>query len=165
MTRASKKPILNDLIIYSDGSTIKNPGPGACACLLFRPDKKPTEFTRFFPHTTSNRAEMLGPLLILESLETAHRVTIYSDSMYLVSGLSRGIQKWKKSYTKWINLPNKDLWQRYETMMIFHDIKTLWVPSHSGHPENEYVDNLARKVAQVNYERIKRDESKQKKVR
>jgi len=156
---------MKELIIYSDGSIMKNPGPGACACLLFRPGQKTKEFKRFLPHTTSNRAEMLGPLIILEKLEEAHRVTIYSDSMYLVNGLGKGLDKWKSRPKRWEHLPNKDLWLRYDSIRLFHDIKVCWIPSHSGHAPNEYVDNLAREVARKGYKKIKDNERLQKKIR
>lgn len=93
--------------------------------------------------------EMLGAIAGLESLKYPCNVIITTDSQYLLNGMTKWIHSWKKK--NWKNsqkkdVLNKDLWQRLDKLAHKHNIEWHWVRGHTGHPENERCDELARQA-------------------
>jgi ribonuclease HI len=139
-------PKLAEVEIFTDGACSGNPGPGGWAAIL-RYGEVEKELSGYEPHTTNNRMEMMAAIAGLEALKRACRVQVYSDSQYLRDGISKWIHGWKRrSWRTADNQPvkNVDLWQRLDAAAARHAVDWHWVRGHSGHPENERADALAR---------------------
>ncbi len=132
--------------IFTDGACSGNPGPGGWGAVLrFKGVEK--ELSGAEPHTTNNRMEMMAAIAALEALKRPSRVDLTTDSSYLRDGITRWIHDWKKRGWKTAAkkpVKNVDLWQRLEAALQGHDVAWHWVRGHSGHPENERADELAR---------------------
>jgi ribonuclease HI len=132
--------------IFSDGACSGNPGPGGWGALLrFRGTER--ELSGAERLTTNNRMEMTAAIVALESLKRGVRARLYTDSTYLRDGIMKWLPRWKKR--NWRTADNKpvknvDLWQRLELALERHEVEWHWVRGHSGHVENERVDQLAR---------------------
>ena len=138
--------------IYTDGACSGNPGPGGWGALL-RYNGTEKEMSGGEADTTNNRMEMLGAIEALESLSQGCEVNLYTDSTYVKDGITKWIFSWKKNGWRTSArkpVKNVDLWQRLDETIKPHDINWHWVKGHSGHPENERVDELAR-LAVENY--------------
>lgn len=135
------------IIIYTDGSSRGNPGPGGYGVVLkYKQHRK--ELSAGFRKTTNNRMELLAVIAGLEALkEPGHQVVIYSDSKYVVDAIEkRWIWGWqKKSFAK---VKNPDLWQRFLKVFQQHHVKFKWLKGHAGDIENERCDQLAVQSAQ-----------------
>lgn len=137
-----------ELQIFTDGACSGNPGPGGWAALLRYGDNEKT-LSGGEPDTTNNRMEMMAVIEALESLKRACTVAIHTDSRYVMDGMTQWIHKWKASGWKTAAkkpVKNADLWQRLDDAASQHAIEWHWVKGHSGHPENERVDALARRA-------------------
>ena len=137
-----------ELQIFTDGACSGNPGPGGWAALLRYGDNEKT-LSGGEPDTTNNRMEMMAVIEALESLKRACAVAIHTDSRYVMDGMTQWIHKWKASGWKTAAkkpVKNADLWQRLDDAASQHTIEWHWVKGHSGHPENERVDALARRA-------------------
>jgi ribonuclease HI len=138
--------------IYTDGACSGNPGPGGWGAVLrWRGHEK--EINGGEAETTNNRMEMMAAIRALESLKRPAHVRIHTDSIYLRNGITQWIHAWKAKGWKTANkkpVKNIDLWQRLETALARHKVEWRWIKGHSGHPENERADQLARKgIAEV----------------
>ncbi len=145
--------------IYTDGGCIGNPGPGGYGVvLLFGEHRK--ELSDGFKETTNNRMELLACIKGLESLKERCRVDLYSDSKYVVDGISKGwARRWQKN--NWIRnkktgdrAVNPDLWQQLLELTKQHDVTMNWVKGHAGNEENEVCDQLANTAARSHPEQI-----------
>ena len=137
--------------IYTDGSCLGNPGPGGWAALL-RYRKHEKELSGAEPNTTNNRMEITAAIHALEHLRRSCRVCLTTDSQYLQRGIRSWLPQWKRRAWKTSTgrrVKNLDLWQRLDTAVQRHEIEWRWVEGHSGHPENERVDVLARASAKA----------------
>ena len=141
--------------IYTDGACKGNPGPGGWgALIIYNNDKK--EIYGGENETTNNRMELSAVIEALKVIDGQMcSLSIYTDSKYVLKGMSEWIKEWK-SYN-WISsnkkpVKNKDLWLILDSLATLHEIKWIWVKGHSGHPENDRADFLANmgvgKVAQ-----------------
>lgn len=135
-----------DVRIFSDGACSGNPGPGGYGVIL-RCDGYEKELSGGEPHTTNNRMELLGVITGLEALKYPCRVTVQTDSRYVVDGIEKG---WARSWRKngWIKSDkkpalNSDLWERLLNLLEIHEVRFTWIKGHAGHPENERCDRLA----------------------
>jgi ribonuclease HI len=137
---------LSEVEVFTDGACRGNPGPGGWAAILrYRGTEK--ELGGFEPDTTNNRMEMTAAIAGLEALKRRCRVRLYSDSQYLRDGITKWIEGWKRRGWRTADkqpVKNIDLWQRLEAASALHDVAWIWVRGHSGHPENERADALAR---------------------
>jgi ribonuclease HI len=139
----SDKP---EVEIFTDGACRGNPGPGGWGAIL-RIGERERELSGGDPATTNNRMELMGAISGLEALKRPCHVKLFTDSVYVKDGATKWIHGWKKNGWKTADkkpVKNVELWQRLDTARKGHDIDWIWVKGHSGHPENERVDQLAR---------------------
>jgi ribonuclease HI len=132
--------------LYTDGACSGNPGPGGWGALL-RFGAVEKELSGSEAMTTNNRMELMAAISGLEALKKPARVKLYTDSIYVRDGITKWLKGWKAK--GWLTadkkpVKNKELWQRLEAATHIHKIDWLWVKGHSGHPENDRVDQLAR---------------------
>jgi len=132
--------------IFCDGACSGNPGPGGFGALL-RAGKSQKELSGAALNTTNNRMELTAAITALEALSRPCTVSVTTDSQYLVKGMTEWIFSWMKK--GWVNskndpVVNRDLWERLYALSKIHRIEWKWVRGHSGHPENERCDDLAR---------------------
>ena len=136
----------NTVVIYTDGACSGNPGPGGWgSVLLYNGHRR--EMSGGDAGTTNNRMEMMAVIQALESLKRSCSVMIYTDSVYVMKGMMEWLEQWKKRGWKTAAkkpVKNVELWQRLEQAIGRHEVKWQWVKGHSGVPENERADELAR---------------------
>jgi ribonuclease HI len=135
-----------EIEIYTDGGCQPNPGPGGYGVVLLHP-KKRAEERGGFRLTTNNRMEIFAAIRGLELLKQPCKVTIYSDSQYLVKAMMEGwVRTWKRKgwWRSSKERPeNVDLWQRLEVLCGVHRVEFRWVRGHAGNLENERCDQLS----------------------
>jgi len=122
--------------IYTDGACIGNPGPGGWAAIIFDGGER-TELAGREEKTTNNRMELTAAIQGLSGTPPGSRVTIESDSQYLVNTMTRN---WKRK-------ANHDLWGRLDKLVAERSVDWAWTRGHDGHPENERADLLANSAA------------------
>ena len=135
-----------ELFAYTDGACSGNPGPGGwAAVLLYNEHKK--EISGREESTTNNRMELTAAIKALEALTEPCRVTLYSDSSYLVNGMTKGwAESWQKNgWRKSDKKPalNPDLWERLLELCQIHKVEFVWIRGHDGDEYNERCDRLA----------------------
>lgn len=136
---------MKNITLYSDGSSLGNPGPGGYGTIL-RYGTVEKELRGGEAHTTNNRMELLAVIKGLEALKEPCNVTIVSDSSYVIKGINEWLEGWvKRNFAK---VKNPDLWQEYIRVSKPHIITGEWVRGHDGHPENERCDEMAREEAE-----------------
>jgi len=139
-----------DVIIYTDGACLKNPGPGGYGAVLIHGDRI-KEISKGFPETTNNRMELMGVISALEVLKYSCSVKIFTDSQYIAKAINQGwLDKWQKNGWKTSSrteVKNKDLWQEMIRLLKRHSVEFKWVKGHSGNHYNERCDVLARDAA------------------
>lgn len=136
--------------IFTDGSCLGNPGPGGCAGILrYKQYKK--EFSIGYYLTTNNRMELMAAIIALESLKNSCRIILNTDSQYLLNGITQWIHIWKQHHWKTSEaklVKNTDLWRRLDAAIKIHEvIHWNWLKSHTGNPDNERCDHLAKIAA------------------
>lgn len=141
---------LKSVIIYTDGACIENPGPGGyAAILIYQGIRK--EISGGYKNTTNNRMEIMAAIKGLEALKEKCRVTLYSDSQYLVESMKQGwVKRWQANRWKRNKKEpalNVDLWKRLLELCAKHEVKFKWTRGHMGTPENERCDYLANQAA------------------
>ena len=133
--------------IFTDGACSGNPGPGGWGALL-RCRGVEKELSGGEKETTNNRMELTAVISALAALKTSCDISLYTDSKYVMDGITRWLPNWKKNGWKTSNknspVKNGDLWQRLDELAGGHEIRWIWVKGHAGHAENERVDELAR---------------------
>ncbi len=143
------------VVIYTDGSSRGNPGPGGYGTVLEYVDTKGNlhtrEYSAGYELTTNNRMELMGVIVGLEALTKACTVDVYSDSQYVVKAFTEHwidgwIQKNWKQGTK-NPVKNIDLWKRLLEAKRKHQVLFHWIKGHAGHPQNERCDRLATQAA------------------
>jgi ribonuclease HI len=141
---------MKNIKIFSDGSSLGNPGAGGWGTLL-KYNNQIKELSGSQNNTTNNRMELLGVIKGLEALKEPCNVEVISDSTYVVKAINEWlkgwvIKGWKNSAKK--DVKNTDLWKQYLEVSKSHHIKAFWVKGHAGHEENERCDILARTAAE-----------------
>ena len=144
---------MKEVEIFTDGACSGNPGKGGYGAIL-RYNGHTKELSQGFLQTTNNRMEILAAVTALETLTEPCRVTLTSDSKYLVDSVKQGwLEKWKKNNwyrTKTEKAKNVDLFIRLSAQLERHEVTFVWVKGHAGHPENERCDKLATSAIQGN---------------
>ncbi len=140
-----------DLFAYTDGACSGNPGPGGWGTLMIARDGDTVLKERALcggeADTTNNRMELMAAITALETLEKPARITVVTDSSYVMDGLTKWINGWKRNGWRTAAkkpVKNAELWQRLDAAAARHDVVWEWVKGHAGHPENERADELAR---------------------
>jgi len=138
---------LKHVEIFTDGACSGNPGPGGWGAIL-RHGETVKEMSGGEAETTNNRMELLAAISALNALKSACEVDLYTDSKYVMDGISKWIFGWKKN--GWKNaakkpVSNQDLWQELDTLAAQHEVSWQWIKGHAGHEENERADELARR--------------------
>jgi ribonuclease HI len=134
--------------IFTDGACSGNPGPGGWAAIL-RSGHHEKEFSGGEAATTNNRMELMAAIEGLRKLKRSSNVTIHTDSRYVMDGAAKWLKGWKTKGWKTADkkpVKNEDLWRLLDQEMARHQIAWRWVAGHSGHPENERADALAREA-------------------
>ena len=132
--------------IFTDGACSGNPGPGGYGVVL-RYGQAVKELSGGEHETTNNRMELTGVIVGLSALKEPCKVTLTTDSKYVVDSITKGwVYGWKKK--GWIKSDKKpalnvDLWEQLLPLLEKHDVTFVWVKGHAGHPENERCDRLA----------------------
>ncbi len=139
-----------NVTIYTDGSSLGNPGPGGWGAILIWGESR-KELSEGYRQTTNNRMEIRGVLHALEQLSKPCSVSIHTDSRYVCDAVEkRWIQNWIRNGWKTSGkqpVKNRDLWERLIPLLKAHDVRFFWVKAHAGHPENERCDELAKQAA------------------
>ncbi len=140
-----------EICIYSDGGCINNPGPGGYGCIVIINGQE-QELVGGYRLTTNNRMELMACIVGLRALQQAELaeeqiIVVYSDSKYVVNGISKGWaigwqqQGWIKSNKT--PAANPDLWGELLALVAGKTVRFQWVKGHAGHPLNERCDRLA----------------------
>ena len=135
--------------IFTDGACKGNPGPGGWGAIL-RMGNHEKELSGGEADTTNNRMEMTAVIRALKALNEPCAVTIHTDSRYVIDGMTKWIEGWKRK--GWLNaskqpVRNQDLWHDLIEAVLHHQIEWQWIKGHDGHPENERADQLASNAA------------------
>jgi len=136
---------VKQIVIHTDGACRGNPGPGGWGAVLeFGGHRKTLKGGEAL--TTNNRMELMAAISALEALRETCAVQLYTDSVYVRSGLLEWLPGWKKRGWKTADkkaVKNQDLWQRLDAAAARHQVQWHWVKGHSGHPGNDAADRLA----------------------
>jgi ribonuclease HI len=139
------------VIMATDGACKGNPGPGGWGVVI-RSGAHEKELSGGEPGTTNNRMELTAAIRGLEALKRPCRVTLMTDSRYVMDGLTKWLPGWLRNGWRTSSrepVKNADLWQELITAAKPHRIDWQWVKGHAGHPENERADRLASDAAMV----------------
>ena len=139
---------MKHVVIFTDGACRGNPGPGGWGALL-QHGKHEKVVSGAEDLTTNNRMELMAAIQALKALKDPSKVDLYTDSQYVQKGISEWIVAWKKR--GWIKadkkpVMNADLWKELDQEATRHQVKWHWVKGHSGHPENDRVDQIANEA-------------------
>jgi len=140
-------PAESPVIMYTDGACSGNPGPGGWGVLLIE-DGREVEMAGGESPTTNQRMELTAPIQGLRALTGRRQVAIHSDSAYVINCFrDRWYERWRKN--GWLNsqkkpVENRDLWEALIALVEQHDVTWHKVTGHSGHPQNDRADALAR---------------------
>lgn len=136
----------NHVELFTDGACSGNPGPGGWGALLrYKGTEK--ELSGAEPDTTNNRMELMAAIEGLKAVKRTCDVTLYTDSKYVLQGVTEWMDGWKSRGWKTADkkpVKNQDLWMALDEQVNRHHVKWQWVKGHNGHVENERVDELAR---------------------
>ena len=136
---------MSEVELFTDGACRGNPGPGGWAALL-RSQGIEKMLSGAEPETTNNQMELMAAIQGLEALKRTSSVALTTDSQYVRQGITQWIHGWKRNGWKTSQkqpVKNKELWQRLDAAVESHDVQWHWVKGHSGHEENERVDQAA----------------------
>ena len=137
---------MKEVTLYTDGACSGNPGPGGWGAILIYKDIR-KEMSGGDKETTNNKMELTAAIEGLSALKEPCRVKLYSDSKYLIDGITKDWARgwrakgWKKSDGK--PALNVDLWEKILELDEYHEIEYIWVKGHAGNPNNERCDKLA----------------------
>lgn len=135
--------------IATDGACKGNPGPGGWGALI-RHGTREKELSGGEPLTTNNRMELMAAIQGLNALKKPCRVTLSTDSRYVMDGLTKWVKGWLKNGWKTADkkpVKNAELWQALIAAAEPHRVEWKWVKGHAGHPDNERADKLASNAA------------------
>ena len=136
--------------LYSDGSSLGNPGPGGWGTIL-KYGTTTKELSGGKPNTTNNIMELTGVVEGLKALKESCDVEVISDSKYVVQGINEWLANWEKNNWRTAGkspVKNLELWQEYLAVSKKHKVFAIWVKGHAGHIENERCDVLAKNEAE-----------------
>jgi len=135
----------NRVEMFTDGACRGNPGPGGWGAII-RSGVKETEIYGASDETTNNRMELQAVISAFEKLTRKCEVHVTTDSRYVMDGIQQWLANWKRNGWKTAAkkpVKNEDLWKQLDNLVEQHVVTWEWVKGHSGHVENERVDQLA----------------------
>lgn len=135
---------MKQILLFSDGSCLGNPGIGGWAYILRYKNHEKKEFGSK-ALTTNNQMELLAVLMGLKSLKEPCKIELFTDSSYVVNSINLWLDGWVKKNFK--NVKNVDMWKEFLELSKPHQITATWVKGHAGHKENEECDDMARNAA------------------
>ena len=138
--------------IYTDGSCLENPGNGGWAAIIFMNNEK-IIISGCKKKTTNNQMELMAAIEALKKIPKDQEVQMYTDSKYVKMGITEWIKKWSQNDWKTSSkqrVKNTELWKELNDISKKHKIEWHWVKAHAGNPNNEEVDELAKKAANLN---------------
>ena len=137
--------------IYTDGACSGNPGPGGWGAIL-KCTGVEKELCGGEPDTTNNRMELMAVISAFEALKRPCKVTLHSDSKYIIDAIEQGwAVKWRENgwmRNKREKALNPDLWERLLDLLETHEVDFEWIKGHNGHSENERCDKMAVEQSQ-----------------
>ncbi len=139
---------LPDVELFCDGACRGNPGPGGWGVIL-RVGAKEKKLSGYKQKTTNNEMELTAAIEGLKALTRPCKVTVTSDSKYVLDGMTSWIVNWKKNNWRTAAkkpVKNQELWKALSEAASSHEVKWEWIKGHSGHPENEMADQLANEA-------------------
>jgi ribonuclease HI len=140
----------NKIEIYTDGSCLGNPGVGGFGYIIIYFNGKKLIGKGGRKDTTNNRMELLAVIKALKTIENKNfsnkDITVYSDSNYVIKGITEWIKGWKARNFK--DVKNMEMWKELDTLTIGKKIEWKWVKAHNGNLYNERVDKIARVEAE-----------------
>ena len=142
--------------IHTDGACSGNPGPGGWGAVL-RWRGKSRELSGFEPDTTNNRMELQAAIGALTTLKRPMAVRLFTDSNYLRQGITTWLRKWQANGWRTAAkdpVKNQDLWQELSAIVDRHQVEWHWVKGHSGNPDNERADELARRAIEAGLAKV-----------
>lgn len=134
---------MKQITLYSDGSSLGNPGAGGWATILRYKDNERI-LSGGQTLATNNQMELRGVIEGLKALKEPCEVTIITDSSYVVNSINGWLDNWQKTNWKNGKVKNQELWEEYLEVAKIHKPKAIWVKGHAGHEENEKCDTIAR---------------------
>lgn len=137
---------LPEVVVYTDGACEPNPGPGGWGAFLSSGGHEKDLCGGEATTTTNNRMELTAPIMALEALTRRSRVQLYTDSVYVRSGITQWVTNWQRNGWRTSAkqpVKNVDLWQRLVAACAEHDVEWHWVKGHAGIEGNERADRLA----------------------
>lgn len=138
---------MKKITLFSDGSSLGNPGAGGWACILrYKNNEKILSGGQ--PNVTNNQMELLAVIEGLKALNEPCDVDIFTDSNYVVKSINEWLGNWIAKNWKNNTVKNRDLWEQYLEVSRNHKIKAYWVKGHAGHEENEKCDKIAKAEAE-----------------
>ncbi|MES2793566.1 MAG: RNase H family protein [Planctomycetota bacterium] len=147
-------PRRREVFLYCDGSCLSPHGVGAWAFLSIDQETGYRQQNGGgVSQTTNNRMELTAVIRGLESLPESSQVHLVLDSRYVMDGITQWLprwidQNWRATSRRSHPVANVDLWQSLVNQLDRHHVGCQWVAGHSGHPENEFVDQMARAIAE-----------------
>ena len=138
---------MKQVIMYTDGACRGNPGPGGWGALITY-DGSTKEVFGGKLDVTNNQMELSAAIEGLAALKEPCNVNLFTDSKYVMDGITQWIHNWKKNNWRTAakkDVKNKELWQRLDELINFHLVQWHWVKGHSGDEGNEMADLLANK--------------------
>ena len=137
---------MKTVTLYTDGACSGNPGPGGWGAILEYQGHE-MELSGGEDNTTNNRMELTAVIRGLQALKESCIVELYSDSKYVIDGLSKGwAVSWRKNgWRKADKKPalNPDLWETLLNLTEKHNLRYHWVKGHAENPKNNRCDELA----------------------
>ena len=133
-----------EITLYSDGSSLGNPGAGGWGVIL-EYNGHTKELSGAEPNSTNNQMELLAVIKGLEALKEPCKVEVVTDSSYVANAINEWLKNWIKKDFKGVK--NPELWKRFVELSRIHEVSATWVRGHSGHPQNERCDQLAVEAA------------------
>ena len=140
---------MHKVTIHTDGACSGNPGPGGWGAILASGTLR-KEISGGEASTTNNRMELVAAIQALAALREPADVDLYTDSVYVRSGITEWIVAWKangwrrRSGKRWLPVKNEDLWRELDGLTARHRVRFHWTEGHAGNPDNERADALAR---------------------
>ena len=140
---------MKQVILFTDGSCLGNPGPGGWACLL-RWGSVEKELSGAQADTTNNRMELQAVIAGLSALKEPAMVRVVTDSQYVQRGMAQHLSRWIQNSwrnSKGVPVANRDLWEAMQRESSRHEVTWTWVRGHGASAEQNRCDELAQAAA------------------